>query len=449
MGKTRVYIFWFLLLSIVGGPLGAQEFRATLSGVVSDPSGAAIPKAAVTVINAATNVQMAVTTNNDGVYVVPFINAGTYDIKVQAQGFETLDRPGIVLGVADAIKLNLTLQVGSMLQTVTVSGAAPLVNTATAVSGQTISGQSITDLPLADGNPLALTHLAAGVAYLGSQTSIRAIDQGATSSFQVNGLPGANEFTLNGIPDMSSVGNVYPNGNDLSSSVLTTHIETNNTVAFVPPTDAVVEFKLAGGLFDAQYGHGGAADVNAVIKSGTNGLHGDVYEFDRNSAFFADSFFVNATGAAKPVERYNRYGGAVGGPVYIPKVYNGKDKTFFFFAYEGFTTETPTPGLTTVPTAAEKEGDFSALLPAGVTIYNPYTRVALPNGRSQVVDIEAMKKFSFSESKNLEIRVDFLNAANHPAFASPVVTPTSGTFSQSTSQINLPRNIQLGGWINF
>lgn len=344
----------------------AQEFRATISGVVADPSGAPVPQAHVTVTNMATNVSTATSTNAAGVYAVPYLSSGTYQISVSAGGFETLVRQGITVHVDDKIKLDFELQVGAVREQVTISAEAPLINTATATSGQVIDRRNISELPLPDGNPDQLVLLDPGAIYTGSGLQFnRLIDVKHSSSVTVNGAAGTNEFTLNGTPDMAITATSGGGG--------------NNSAAFIPPSDAVEEFKVASSRFDAQYGHTAGSDINSVVKSGTNELHGDLYEFDRNTVLFTKDFFANATGGAKPILHYNR-GGSVGGPVYIPKLYNGKNKTFFFFAYQDFNQQAPTPGLATVPTAAEGKGDFSALLPVGITIYNPYSATPASGG---------------------------------------------------------------------
>ena len=209
-----------------------------------------------------------------------------------------------------------------------------------------------------------------GAVYTGSGLQFnRLIDVKHSSQVVVNGAPGTNEFTVNGIPDMAITA---ASGGGA-----------NNSAAFIPPAGAVEEFKLASSRFDAQYGHTAGSDINTVIKSGTNGLHGNAYEFDRNTVLFTKDFFANATGSPKPILHYNRWGGAVGGPVEIPKIYHGKNRTFFFFAYEGFDQQAPTPGFATVPTVAERNGDFSALAPLGITIYNPYSATSAAGGLVQ------------------------------------------------------------------
>ncbi len=370
-----------LLLTLVSGTLCAQGFLATVTGTVTDPSGAAVPGARVTVTNTSTNTKSPGVTNSAGLYVIPYLNPGPYEITVQAKGFRTLVRRGITLTVAERLKLNFALKVGAVHQTVTVSSRGSLLNTASVTSGQTISERSITSLPQADGNPYAFARLSPGVVYYGDRQFERLIDQDATSSIRINGAPGMSQFTLDGIPEGVSTGNVEPaqihgTKHGMEHVAEDTNGSNGNFPAFVPPTDAVQEFQLTTSPFSAEYGHSAGGTMNVVLKGGTDKLHGDIYEFDRNTALFAHNFFEDASGQAKAPLHYNRYGGSIGGPVVIPRIYNGKNKTFFFFAGQGFGMSAPSPGLFTTPTAAERQGDFSALLAAGVKIYNPYSAVA-------------------------------------------------------------------------
>lgn len=359
----------------------AQSFRATVTGAVTDPSGAVVPGAHVIATDTSTGVKTPGVTNAKGRYVIPYLNPGPYTVTVEAKGFQRFERSGITLTVAQRLTLDFTLKVGSVHQTVSVSASAPLLNTTSAVSGLTISQRSIRQLPQADGNPYAFTQLSAGVVYYGSQQFDRAVDQDATASIRVNGAPGPNQFTIDGAPEDVSTGSYEASRlNNQGHAEGETNGTANTFEAFVPPKDSVQEFQLESSRFSADYGHTAGGNINVVLKSGTNHLHGDVYEFNRNSALFANTFFGDATGAPKSQLDYNRYGGSVGGPVILPKVYNGRNRTFFFFAYQGFNQTSPNPSFFTVPTKAERAGDFSALESSGVTIYNPYSATATPNG---------------------------------------------------------------------
>jgi hypothetical protein len=354
-----------LLLSITAF---GQEFRGSISGKISEGSGAAVPNATVQVTNTSTNTSAHVTTNNLGDFAALYLTPGPYRVTVEAKGFKKSIREGIEIRVGDRLTLDLQLEVGAVNETVNVTADAPLLDTASASAGQVIDRRRISDLPLSDGNPFVLTRLTPGIAYTGDLLFSRPFDNGGTSSIVADGAPGRNEFTLDGAPNMASGGGL-------------------GRVAFVPPADAVQEFKVETASFDGQQGHTAGATVNVTLRSGTNSIHGSLYEFVRNDKLSANDWFLNRSGADankdgkadRTALRYNRYGGVVGGPVRFPKTvfgplgYDGRDKSFFFVSFEGLKDTFPEPGLFTVPTAAERVGNFSALLAQNIILYDPYT----------------------------------------------------------------------------
>jgi hypothetical protein len=378
--KVIRVIFITALTIVCGAASGlAQEFRGSITGRVLDNSGAAVASAAVTITNTATNVSSSTMTNESGDYTALYLIPGSYNVTVEATGFKKSTRQNIELRVGDKLQINLQLEVGNVSETVNVTSDAPLLETNSATAGQVIDRRRISELPLSDGNPFTLTRLAPGIGYVGDLKFSRPFDNNGTSDFISNGLSrvGGHEFTLDGIP------NTDDNGS------------TSNRVAFIPPADAVQEFKVETASFDAQQGHGAGATVNVVLKSGSNRLHGTLYEYIRNDVLSANDFFLNRTNlvtnpsrdkdkdgiADRDALRYNRYGGTVGGPILLPKKifgpfgYDGRDRSFFFFAYEGLKDVFPEPNQFTVPTVAERNGDFSALLAinSSFQIFNPYS----------------------------------------------------------------------------
>ena len=366
LDDRKTFLSWFtILFALLTVPwVTAQEFRGSISGQVTDSTGAAIPSAKVTITNAATNVSDGATTDGTGHFAVLYLTPGQYAIAAEAKGFKKLVRTGIEVQVGDRLTINLPLEPGAVTEEVRVTAEAPLLETSEASQGQIVDQHNIEDLPLPDGDPFVLARTAGGLAFTGNLLFARPFDNGGVSSIRASGAPGGNEFTLDGAPDMGS----------------------GLRVAFVPPSDAVQEFKVITSNFDAQQGHTAGAVVNVVAKSGSNSVHGTLYEFDRNDALSANDFFSNRLGKRKQPLRYHRWGGTVGGPVFIPKLYNGKNKTFFFFAYEGLIDNQPETNTFTVPTLAERNGDLSALLaPAAgnVKIYDPYTGKAISGGHVQ------------------------------------------------------------------
>ncbi|MCI0661908.1 MAG: carboxypeptidase-like regulatory domain-containing protein [Acidobacteria bacterium] len=347
----------------------AQEFRGSISGRVTEASGGVVAGAQVTVTNIATNTTTTIISNESGEFSVLYLNPGRYSVAVESNGFKKLIRQNIEVRVGDRLNLELPLEVGAVADTVSVTADSPILQTTTATAGQVIDNKRISELPLSDGNPFTLTRLAPGIGYIGDLKFSRPFDNNGTSDFISTGTSrgAGHEFTLDGVPNTDDNGSMR--------------------VAFVPPADAVQEFKIETAAFDAQQGHSGGATVNVTLKSGTNNLHGTLYEFVRNDVLSGNDYFLNRTNLATNPERdankdgkadraplrYNRYGGTVGGPVLLPKKifgplgYDGRNKSFFFFAYEGLKDVFPEPNRFTVPTTAQRGGDFSALLGAGLT----------------------------------------------------------------------------------
>jgi hypothetical protein len=339
-------------------PTWAQEFRGSVSGRVLDANGLGVPGAQVILTNAETNVSATTSTEQTGDYAVLYLLPGQYRVTVTAAGFKKLERRGIEVRIGDKLALDLQLEVGAITETLNVTGDPPLLEVTSASPGQVIDSRRLSELPLGDGNPTMLTRIAAGVTPTGSFGAFnQPFSNFGPSSIRVDGAPGENEYTLNGFPNMSIA----------------------RKVAFNTPTDAVTEFKMENFSYDAQSGHTGAAIINVSLKGGTNSLHGTLYEFIRNDAFNANDFFRNRAHLPRAPLRYDRYGGSLSGPVRIPKLYDGRDKTFFSFTYEGLYDNFPETMTFSVPTDAQRGGDFRDLLP-GSLIYDPFT-ATLSNGQ--------------------------------------------------------------------
>jgi Carboxypeptidase regulatory-like domain len=379
--RKTIFIFFLCLFST---SIWAQEFRGQISGTVTESSGAGVPNATVTIKNTATNTVTTTTSSETGEYKALYLTPGTYTLTVEASGFKKTVRPSIEVRIGDKLALDVQLEVGAVTDTVNITSDAPLLETNSASAGQVIDQRRISELPLSDGNPFTLARVVPGITFNGDLKFSRPFDNGGSSAIVANGAPGRNEFTLDGVPNMASGGGV-------------------GRVAFVPPSDAVQEFKVETSSFDAQASHTAGATVNVTLKSGTNALHGTAYDFIRNDVLSANDFFLNRTNlvsnpsrdankdgkADRDALRYNRYGGTIGGPVFLPRFgtggspfLSGKDRSFFFFAYEGLKDKFPEPGLFSVPSLAQRNGDFSALLPS-IVIYDPATAVRVANGRIQ------------------------------------------------------------------
>jgi hypothetical protein len=345
----RHYIPALLLLLALLGMASSQEFRGSLTGKVLDPNDAVVPGAEVSIKNIETNVVTTVTANEDGSYNFPLLLPGKYTLTVTKDGFSTAKREGIEIRVADKLTLDIKLEIG-VTATISITDS-PVLETGTVSTGSVISSQQINELPLIDGAAYQLATLAPGVSYTGNPAFTSPTSNGNLAAFRSNGATGPNQITLDGSPNFALDGGV----------------------GFTPPSDAVQQFKVQTNAFDAQQGYSGGATVNVAVKSGTNAFHGSLYYFNRDRTRTANNFFSNRSGQELPERTYHRYGGTLGGPVYIPKIYNGRDRTFFLFAYERLKNSEAEPQLFTVPTEAMRRGDFSALLNQGCTSTPPTT----------------------------------------------------------------------------
>ena len=335
----------------------AQEFRATLTGRVIDSTGAAVPAAVVQVRNTATNEAATAVSDAQGIYAVPLLRPGSYNLSTQVAGFKAYTREGLTLNIGQTAAVDITLEVGAVTEQVTVTGEAPLLETTTADRGGVIDSQRVREFPLNARNPFMLSLLIAGVNFNGAQIYQRPFDNGAIADWSINGSQNRqNEFLLDGAPNNAQAG--------------------GNNIALVPPVDAVQEFKIQTNSYDAQYGHTGGGIINVSLKSGTNTLHGTAYEFARRNGWDANSFQNNARGAERSGHYLDQYGVQVEGPVYLPRLYNGRDRTFFMFSYEGYREGTPGPLNLSAPEPDMRAGDFSKLAdPQGrrIAIYDPTT----------------------------------------------------------------------------
>jgi hypothetical protein len=338
----RVLLTAALVLLMTLGGLG-QTPTGTLQGVVTDESGALISDAEVTITNIGTAEKKELTTDAAGRYVLPFLNPSTYTVTVTAKGFSSEKVDNIKIDVSQIRSVNFTMKVGAVSQQVEVEASATPLDTDNATTGTVIDTKKVIDLPLNGRNPFSLASLVPGVNNVGN-----------ASTPHIGGSRNAvNEEQLDGMTNILPENNVG-----------------NNVSAYTPIVDSVQEFSVQTNSLSAEYGRFGGGVINLVTKSGTNQWHGGLFEFSRNAVLNANDFFANRTGESKPSSNEVQYGGTLGGPVFIPKLYNGHDKTFFFFGFQGDNATTAALATDTVPTVAFRNGDFSAL---GTTIYDPLT----------------------------------------------------------------------------
>ena len=343
---TGVY-FLFAMCGAAWGQVG----QGTLSGSVGDASGAMVPGATLTLVNVATQGRWTGASTSAGDYTITNLPPGVYDLTVESAGFKEYVQRGITVSVGATSTVNVVLQIGQASQTVEVQADASPLKTDTSDVSTSVTAQTILDLPLQVGgevrNPIQFVQLVPG--FTGSVSNSLT----STEAFKFNGgQAGGSDILVDG----ASITLASPN------------LQTNYGLS----VEGVGEFRVLTNTFPAEYGRSTGGIINLVTKSGTNALNGSMYDFLRNRVLDANSWFGNERGVDTPVDTQNDFGFLLSGPVYIPKIYNGHNKTFFMVDYEGYRFNSGGTGLATYPTEAFKKGDFSALLP-GTVIYDPTT----------------------------------------------------------------------------
>jgi hypothetical protein len=355
----RVKPVWVFLATIMAMPSLGQTF-GEITGVVTDSTGAVVTGATITINNPQTNFTRTTTTNSAGNYNFPALLPGVYSVRAVMNGFQTEIRGGVELQVQQVARIDFHLQVGAVSETIEVSGGAPLLTTENATVGTVIENRRIVELPLNGRNFIQLVALSPNVnanfASGGAATSRQGGDR-AVQQVSVAGMRREfNNYTLDGIANT-----------DVNF----------NTYVFLPSIDALQEFKVQTGVYSAEFGRA-AAQINVSSKGGTNQYHGALFEFLRNSRLDARPFgFTSSVPVTAPF-RWNQFGFALGGPVQIPKLFNGKERLFFMSNYEGFRMRRQTQVVYSTAPAPMRRGDFSQLLP-GTVIRDPRNRDAAGN----------------------------------------------------------------------
>jgi hypothetical protein len=344
-----------VLCTAGGATVLAQVQAGRILGTVYDPQHAGIPGATVTVANLATNVARTVTTTAEGQYVVTPLDPGTYRVSAEIQGFQPAVRDGVELTVGQSVRVELALALSAISTEVQVTAQSPLLNTESATLSQVISNEQIVDLPLNGRSFHELARLTPGTALLAATGNVQTVRPEAVNGNIIGGVSGwQTRFLLDGV----DVTEEHQGGTWIQTSV-----------------DALQEFSVHQNAYSAEF-HGAGATFNAVTKSGTNAFHGSLFEFLRNDAFDARNFFAQTK---EKLER-NQFGSTLGGPVWVPGIYDGRKKTFFFASYEGQRRRQGNVRVNIVPTAAQRAGNFSGLAP----IYDPLTTTPGPSGSGTV-----------------------------------------------------------------
>jgi Carboxypeptidase regulatory-like domain len=330
----------------------AQVATGTITGTVTDPSGASVPKAAVVINHVDTNLSRTVYTDETGSFRATLLPVGTYSVSAEFTGFKKKVITGLELRVDQTTNITVALETGALAETVTVEGTSPLLESQTSSVGQVITNDYIRNIPLNGRNPYALGLLS------GHTTPTYGTSADGLPFVAGGGRYTSNEVLLDGVDNNSYIG---------------------RGIAYTPNVDAVQEFKVKTGTYSAEFGKSAGMTVNATMRAGSNRVNGTLTEFMRNDKFDANNFFTNAAGLKKSPLRRNQFGGTLGGPVYIPKVYNGHDRTFFFVDYEGLRVRSGASStLLDIPPLAFRKGDLSAYNQA---LFDPNTRRLGSDGR--------------------------------------------------------------------
>ena len=351
----KAFAIVLTLVLLAFAPLVAQEVSAGITGHITDPSGAAIVGAKVTATDLDRGTEWPTTTNIDGIYAFPRVPVGRYSLKVVATGFKTATNPEILLEVNQRARVDVAMEVGAISESVSVTGEAPVLQTDTTQVGSVVSADLIENTPLISRNPVALTLLTAGVTTPDPSSFNSGLRTAGGGRPYVNGnREESNNFLLDGVDN---------------------NFTSDNLVSYQPNPDAIEEFKLITNNASAEFGNFQGGIINVVIKSGTNSLHGDIFEYFRNDKLNADNWGRNWQGLTRAPMRWNQFGGVLGGRVI-------KDRLFFFGDYQGLRQATPTSLSTaTVMPTPWRSGDFSSLLAATgpysvgkvIQLYNPFS----------------------------------------------------------------------------
>ncbi len=362
---------------LVAAALLAQNPYGRVTGRVRDSTGAVAPGATVRVVNLETNLASETATNAEGNWEVPNLNPGQYRVEVEKPGFKRYERGPLELRVGDVLALEIALELGAVSESVTITAEAPLLESATASLGQVVDNRRILDLPLPGASPMYLMQLAPGMVSTNPPThgwlphAVDSVSNVATDGTRTR----SSEFTLDGIPNMTQGGQL----------------------SFSPPPEMIQEFRVETASFDASLGHFSGAHINMVLKSGTNTPHGNLLFSHVSRPLITRPFFTNrfiydtSTGPvtqekinqAWPPVKTNRYRATASGPVRLPRLYDGRNRTFGTYGLDILDRVRPEQSFFTIPTVRERGGDFSELLALGsqYQIYDPYTIAAAPGGR--------------------------------------------------------------------
>ena len=403
-----VVFLWGCWSATVSGQLANTT---SLVGNVIDAAGASMTGVAITAVNTGTSDTYSVLSNNDGYYSIEFIKVGTYRITAKQTGFETLIKDGVIVDANETVRTDFTMQIGQVSQTLEVHASTPPISTDEASIREVVTQKAVAELPLNGRDPLQLAITTPGVI------------QGLKGA---NGTPPGEDFIGAGTREIQN--SVSLDGISIMNNLIT-------TTSYHPSVDSIQEFQIQTGTYSAQYGAYLGAHLDLITKSGTNSLHGAVFEFLRNDVLDARPYFLSATQKKAPL-RQNQFGFEVGGPVFIPKLYNGRNKTFFMADYEGLRLVKSVSQLTTVLTPLMRQGNFSEILPGKQLVYPGTTTPVAGNIiPANLISPQALKA------------LQYLPLPNQPGLSNNLaaIIPNNDKFNQTVDRIdqNIGERIRL------
>ena len=352
----------FLSLCLIPSFALSQSTDATISGGVTDPTGNLIQNAEVSIANDATGVIYAAQTNNSGMYLVPVLPPGHYHVQVSKRGFKTIIKADVILYVQSAVALNFILPVGATSESITVESSSSTINTSDASVSTVIDRKFVENIPLNGRSFQDLISLTPGIVTQSPQTTTATV--GTAGDFSVNGQrTESNYYTVDGVAANISAGNGGGTAGPSTGGALSgsTALGTTQTLLSV---DALQEFRVQSSTYSAAYGRSPGGQFSLVSRSGTNVIQGAVFDYLRNDFFDANDWFNDHYGKPIPALRQNDFGGSVGGPIWIPGAYNGRNRSFFFASYEGLRLTQPTEAsIQYVPDLALRQQAVAAVQP--------------------------------------------------------------------------------------
>lgn len=404
----------------------SQSIYGGLRGMVTDSSGGALANAKITLIDEGTNSTRSTISNTTGEYNFASVTPANYALTAEAPGFKKFERKGIIVATQQFMTVDVAMEVGQVTESVMVTEQVPLIETANASQGQVIDRQKMVDLPNLGRNPYMFSRLAPNVQQVGNPGYARMQDQSGSSQISISGGPvRGNNYLLDGvaITDM------------------------NNRAIIIASLEAVQEMKVQANTYDAEIGRSGGGMFNVFLKSGTNDYHGSLAGYMRQTDWLANAFFNNRSGTPITDQPFRNYMGSIGGPIWIPKVYNGKNRTFFWGVFEGYRDTQAISGITAVPTLAERNGDFSqSYVSRGGPVRVIYDPLALNADGSRQAFAGNVIPLSRMSSVGRAIAATFPTPVNTAAFYGDTNMPYAAKLPSKADQKTIKFDHRITNW---